>query len=71
MSVVTKEEWMEWRRNPVTKAFYEAILERIEEAKDILSSSAGVDPVTDNFYRGFINAYRETLNFRIEDMDEN
>lgn len=71
MSIVTKEEWLDWKRNPVTKAFYDAVEERIEDAKDMLSSSAGVDPTTDNFYRGFINAYREMLNFRIEDLDEN
>lgn len=70
MSRVTKEEWIEWKNHPVTKAFYEAVEIRVEESKDLLSYSAGVDQAQDNYWRGFIGAYREMLEFKIEDIDE-
>lgn len=70
MSIITKEEWSDWKINPVTKAFYNACDQRIEDAKDILAQSAGLDTVSDNFYRGFIQAYVEMFGFRIEDMED-
>ena len=68
--IISKSEWIDWKANPVTKAFFEATQNRIEETKDVLSYSAGLDPITDNFNRGFIQAYREMQDFRIEDLDE-
>ncbi len=70
MSVITNEEWADWKVNPVTRAFYEACNQRIEDCKDILAGSAGMDGVADNFYRGFIAAYSEMFGFRIEDLDD-
>ncbi len=70
MSIVTKQEWSDWKANPVTKAFFQAANIRIEDAKDILAQSAGFNSVDDNFNRGFIAAYTEMFDFRIEDLDE-
>lgn len=70
MSIVTKQEWVDWKSNPVTKAFMLAMVERVKDAKDILSVSAGLDPVSDNFYRGFIAAYTEAQDFHIDDLSE-
>jgi hypothetical protein len=67
--LITKQEWAVWKVNPVTKAFFQAANIRIEDAKDILAQSAGLDSISDNFYRGFIQAYIEMFDFRIEDMD--
>lgn len=64
---MTKQDWLDWRQNPVTDAFYEACVSRIEEGKEILSTSAGVNQDQDNFMRGFIQAYREMLDFRVEE----
>lgn len=70
MSTITKQEWADWKSNPVTKAFFQAANIRIEDAKDILAQSAGLDATADNFYRGFIQAYIEMFDFRIDDLDE-
>ena len=66
---VSRSEWTDWKANNVTRAFFHAADERIEEAKDILSGSAGQDSDADNFLRGFISAYREMKGFRVEDID--
>ena len=70
MSIITTEEWADWKANPVTKGFYAACNQRIEDCKDLLAGSAGIDMVQDNFYRGFIAGYSEMFGFRIEDLDD-
>ena len=67
MSIVTYSEWLDWRKSPVTKAFYDACLERIDDAKNQLAFSAGLDQAQDNFYRGFVHGYIEMLDFRVEE----
>ena len=69
MSVITKQDFQDWKLNDVTRAFYSACNQRIEDCKDILAGSAGMDPQTDNFYRGFIAAYGEMFGFRVEDIE--
>lgn len=65
--MITKEEWVDWKNDPVTEAFMETVNERIEDAKEILANSAGIDNANDNFMRGFIKAFNEMLDFRVED----
>lgn len=69
MTVITASDFIEWKSNPVTRAFFEACNERIEDAKDNLSISAGIDSVQDNLMRGIIYAYREMQEFRIDDLE--
>ena len=68
--MITKSEWIDWKTNPVTRAFFEATEIRVDDATEILINSAGIDSDQDNFYRGFITAYREMQNFQIDDLEE-
>jgi len=70
LSIITKEDFAEWKANDVTKAFYDACKARVADGKDLLIYSAGIDQVQDNFYRGFIAAYEEMFEFRVEFSDE-
>ena len=63
-------DFQSWRQNEVTKAFMQAASERIFDAVMNLSVTAGMDVNQDNFMRGFIAAYRELENFRIDDLQE-
>ena len=65
---MTYSDFLNWRSDPVTKAFYEAIQVRIDDCKDILATSAGLDSASDNFNRGFIAAHSESLEFRMEEI---
>lgn len=69
MTVITAGDFLDWKSNPVTKAFMEACNERVEDAKNELAISAGVNPTQDNLLRGFILAYREMQDFRIDDLE--
>ena len=66
---VSKEDFITWKEDPVTKAFYEACADRSLDAKEILAAQAGLDPANDNFYRGFIYAYNEIFDFRVEENE--
>ena len=67
---ITKDQFQMWKEDQVTKAFIQAAQERIEDTKDILANQAGLDQVSDNFYRGFIAAYSEMQDFRVDWDDE-
>jgi DNA-binding SARP family transcriptional activator len=69
--MITKEAFNQWKSDVVTKLFYSACEERVEEAKEILANQAGMDPIRDSFYRGFIYAYREMQSFDIGEEDIN
>jgi hypothetical protein len=70
MALISQSDFTNWKSDPVTQAYFEAIVYRIEDAKDSLVATAGLDPAADNFNRGFIYAYRELLDFRIDDVIE-
>ena len=69
MTLITATEFADWKSDPVTKAFFAACQQRIEDAKDNLAISAGLMPTEDNFMRGFIRAYTEMFDFRIDDLE--
>ena len=65
-----KSEFLDWKTNMITVAYFEAINERIKDATETLVATAGLDSLQDNFHRGFIYAYRELLDFKVEDVAE-
>lgn len=69
MSNLSQSDFKDWRSNKVTQAFFQAARERIEEAKDLLSYSAGSDSIADRELVGLIRAYRELQEFRLEDTE--
>ena len=68
--MITKQDWDSWKADPVTRAFFDACLERGEGFKDILSVSAGENPVYDSKLVGFILAYQEITEFKVEDVND-
>lgn len=70
MHLVTVSEFEDWKSNPVTKAFFTATEIRVQDAKNVLATTAGLNSADDNYYRGFIAAYSEIPYFRIEDLIE-
>lgn len=65
--MINQQDFNEWRSQPVTRAFFLAAQERIDECKDLLSYSAGTDQAQDRLLVGLITAYREMQEFRVED----
>ncbi len=70
MAEIAKTEFEEWQHHFITKAYYSAVLERIEELKEVLAASAGVDAAQDNLVRGMIRAFREVVQFSVDQEEE-
>ena len=70
MVLVTKQDFLDWKQNGVTKAFFEAAQLRVEECKEMLAVTAGNDPAQDRFFVGMIQAYRELQEFKVEDLED-
>jgi hypothetical protein len=66
--MISVSDYSSWKQDKITIAFYEACRARVEDAKEQLAASAGLDSVQDNFLRGFIHAYNEITDFRVEDV---
>ena len=69
MSLIKAQEFYDWKKSPVTLAFMYAAKERIQDATNVLATTAGLNSIEDNYMRGFIQAYREMEEFRIDDLD--
>jgi hypothetical protein len=69
MAVISVSDFSNWKQDNVTKAYFAAVRERIDDAKEVLSTSAGLDACTDNWYRGFIAGQRDMLAVSIEEME--
>ena len=67
--MISVSDFLNWKSDPVTKAFFQAAQERVEECKDVLSTSGGNNKLNIRFFVGMIHAYRELQEFRVEDFD--
>lgn len=70
MQVITPSEFVDWKNNPVTKAFQFAVADQIGQVKEALAYTAGMNPNEDNFRRGYLTAMGDVLQFKIEDLQE-
>ena len=64
---MTKEEFVDWKSNPVTREVIKSLNYKIDELSYLLSSSAGVNPIEDRFKAGAIAAYRDLTLIAWED----
>lgn len=64
---MTKLEFVEWKSNPTTKAFFDSVYERINNIQVELGFNAGTNPVYDARRSGAIQALTDMLNI---DFDE-
>lgn len=56
---MTKDDFVAWKANTVTKAFFRSVLEKEEGLKELLAVSAGLDPRADAMHVGAIQALRD------------
>lgn len=68
---MTKDDFISWKTNPVTKEVFSGLKARIAEIKEVLAESAGFNPLTDREYVGAIKAYTDMLEINYEGESEN
>lgn len=70
MSTLSQSDFDNWKADGVTKAFFIALAEQVGRTKEVLAQQAGLDSAQDNFYRGYIGAFQDALQFRVDDLQE-
>ena len=70
MTTISRSDFDIWSADQVTKAYKIALAEGIGQIKELLATSAGLDPNEDNFRRGYIAGLSDALNFSILDLEE-
>ena len=67
---ITKDDWVMWKHNPVTKrVLYFAQIAK-EEAKEELLRNAGINPQRDVYLRGFANGLEAFIDVDIQEETE-
>ena len=66
MSVISVSDFVNWKLDPVTQAYFMSVRERIESAKETLATNAGLDHSFDNYLRGFIAGQRDMLDASVD-----
>jgi hypothetical protein len=65
---VTKDSFRDWKSNPVTKAVFTELHNRINQSLEQLGGTAGQDPLNDRYISGAIAAYRDLLNIEFGEV---
>lgn len=58
---MTRQDFIDWKSSPITKAMFGALLVNIEGLKEELAESAGATPYQDAVKVGAIRAYRDVI----------
>lgn len=68
--VITSDEFVQWKAQDTTKAFFQSVDYKREEIKEVLAASAGEDPVKDAVLRGYCLALADITKTSLEDVSE-
>ena len=63
---MNKQDFIDWKRHPVTLGVFNQLHFRIQELQEMLGESAGRDPGQDREYSGAIKAYKDMINIEYE-----
>lgn len=58
---MNRQDFVDWKNSPITKALFRALNGNIAGLKDELATSAGVDTRADGLKVGAIQAYTDVL----------
>lgn len=66
---ITKDDFVAWKHSAVTEAFIQVAQDNIDRIQHTLGGSAGLDPLQDRYFAGYIAGMNEFLNMRVEDVE--
>ena len=67
---MTKTDFQDWKRHPVTLEMFSILSRRIQEIYEILGEQAGLNPLRDRELVGAVLAYKDIINVEPEDTEE-
>lgn len=68
--MITKDDFMGWKDNPVTKAFFESVKSMEEDAiESLVKNDDRGGTMSDDFFKGAITVLRDILNTSFVDVE--
>jgi hypothetical protein len=67
---VTKSEFIDWKKHPVTKEVMSILKDRVEQLQFELGQSAGQDPLNDRFKCGAVAAYYDMIQIEVDTKED-
>ena len=68
--MISYDDYVLWKNDPMTIAWFEACQLRVEEAKEQIVGTNAEDVAFGAYLRGMVAAYREMTTFTVEEMNE-
>ena len=65
-----RTDFVDWKRHPVTQVVFTQLSQRVLDLQEMLSQSAGENPLQDSKFVGAIQAYRDMLLIDFEGDEE-
>ena len=65
-----RTDFVDWKRHPVTQVVFNQLSQRVLDLQEMLSQSAGENPLQDSKFVGAIQAYRDMLLIDFEGNEE-
>lgn len=65
--MISKSEFIDWKNSPVTEQVFKLLQQRKDALVESLAETAGLNPIQDRYYAGYIAALNEVL---LADWDE-
>lgn len=66
---VSKEDYIQWKNNPITKRLYLYSHMRIRAIEESLGVNAGHQPLFDRFCSGQIDSYKDILDWKLDEEE--
>jgi hypothetical protein len=66
--MLSKDDFQSWKGNEVTYAFMLSMHQRVQDLKETLAGTAGVDPLQDRFICGMIRAFSEVIHVEVDEV---
>lgn len=67
--IITVPDFQDWKSQPVTKAFFVVLDERIQDTAGRLAETAGIDQILDRYRAGYIQGIRDVLGIDFDDVE--
>lgn len=68
--MISKEDFIDWKNSPVTKRVFDEIKDMIQEGKEEIAASAGINPLLDRERVGKLNGLTALLGISFYDFED-
>lgn len=65
---MTQQDFVDWQRHPMTMSLFTSLHNMIQDGREELGRTAGLDSLSDRFKVGMLKAYEDVLELTFEEV---